>query len=87
MFYLQVAALKRIWRQKVRSLSTPRKQPCDSIPFGCAKSTRLIVADARSSDLMIYSTWRSNQLYRLTALATIAPLRILLRDIQDENIP
>ena len=50
--------------------------------------TRLIVADAmelRPNDILYVAEQPIVSFNR--ALATIVPLRILLRDIQDENIP
>ena len=50
--------------------------------------TRLIVADAmelRPSDILFVAEQRIISFNR--TLATIVPLRLLLRDIQDDNIP
>ena len=50
--------------------------------------TRLIVADAmelRPNDILFVAEQPIISFNR--ALATIVPLRVLLRDIQDENIP
>ena len=47
----------------------------------------LLVADAmelRPNDILFVA---EQPIYRSTALGTILPLRILLRDIKDENIP
>ena len=52
------------------------------------RPTRLIVADTmelRPNDILYVAEQPIISFNR--ALATIVPLRILLRDIQDENIP
>ena len=64
------------------------KNPVTAYHLDAQNPTRLIVADAmelRPNDILYVAEQPIASFNR--ALATIAPLRILLRDIQDENIP
>ena len=64
------------------------KNPVVAYHLDAQSPTRLIVADAmelRPNDILYVAEQTIISFNR--ALATIVPLRILLRDIQDENIP
>ena len=64
------------------------KEPVVAYHLDAQSPTRLIVADAmelRPNDILYVAEQPIISFNR--ALATILPLRILLRDIQDENIP
>ena len=64
------------------------KQPVIAYHLDAQNPTRLIVADAmelRPNDILYVAEQPIVSFNR--TLATIAPLRILLRDIQDDNIP